>query len=195
MNLVFRRASCVAVGAFNMYIIQPGWMMRKGLIPEGAELNIESKLDEPGFRYKVEASRVRWVVTPTRVIVESESESEDCGAPIARLLQLLPETPVSAVGNTSIFLIAGGTPAAPQIPVAAQGAYNVKERNVHFAIEVGKVVFNLGLRWKTEEAELLVNALRPISEGETSPAATQHAGDFLAHRGTGLDLASRFLGV
>lgn len=195
MKLVFHKATCVTVGAFNMYIIQPAWMARKGLFANDAEVSIESKLDEPGFRYQMEGSGLRWVVTPTRIIVETEDESQDCGFPIAQLLRLLPETPVSAVGNTSVFGVEGLVP-PPVISSEEQlRGYNVKERNLHIAIEVEKTIYNLGLRWKSAGTELLVNGLRPISNGETSATAVQHAGDFMVHRRTGVELATRVFGV
>ena len=146
MNLHFRKSSCIAIGAFNVYIIQPEWMAAKGFFDPDSEVSIETKLDEPGFRFSQEGSTVRWVVTPTRIAVETEDEGINCGAVIARILNLLPETPITAVGNNSFFQVFDA-PTPPSIPSPeCESAYNVTERVFHIGLQTGKTIFNLGLR-------------------------------------------------
>src|SRR5262245_44993370 len=101
MKFRFLKASCVAVGAFNVYIVQPQWLVAKNLLPRELEVVIESKMDEPGFRFYSNQLKVRWMVTPTRIVIETEDHTEDCGQVMAELLRCLPETPLVAVGNNA----------------------------------------------------------------------------------------------
>src|SRR5262249_28353687 len=103
MAFRFLKASCVAVGAFNVYIVQPNWLSAKGIFLQGVEVAIEAKLDEPGFRFSSPRLKVCWFVTPTRIVIEAEDENEDCGKSMATLLAWLPETPLSAIGNNAYF--------------------------------------------------------------------------------------------
>jgi hypothetical protein len=47
----FKRANCVVVGTFNIYIVQPAWLEETGIIPKGSVVSIDSKIDASGFRF------------------------------------------------------------------------------------------------------------------------------------------------
>ncbi len=97
MAFQFTKVNCVAVGTFNMYIIQPAWLAKVGIIPKGIGVAIESKLDEPGFRFWSPKLPVRWYVTPSRIQVETQRADADCGELVASVFKSLPETPLIAL--------------------------------------------------------------------------------------------------
>lgn len=99
MPLHFRKASCVAVGTFNIYIIQPEWLTTAGVIKPETELTVEANLNRPGFRLSSPQMKSVWYVAPGRLAIETESPEEDCGYWMAEVLSRLRWTPIHAIGN------------------------------------------------------------------------------------------------
>lgn len=199
MALHFQKANCVAVGAFNIYIVQPQWLAAKQLLPSDLEVVIESKLDEPGFRFTSETLRVRWLVTPTRIIIETEEPTEDCGQIMAQLLHWLPETPLVAVGNNAYYFATceetDGMPALPDYPVhKPMPGYTLQQRSFHIGVAGSDSSYNLQFSLTSEGIELLTNAHGQIGKRGTK-FAQDHARKFLDHRRTGVELARHHLQV
>ena len=71
MPFRFDSANCVAVGTFNIYIIQPSWLSDRWIIPKGVKVAIGSRFDEPGFRFHPQL-RAQWVVKPSVIEVNTE---------------------------------------------------------------------------------------------------------------------------
>lgn len=84
MAFTFKKATCVAAGTFNMYVIQPPWLTKIGIVQKGIEVAIGTDLDEPGFRYIPTRSPFRWFVSPQRIEVETREPEADCGSPNSR---------------------------------------------------------------------------------------------------------------
>ena len=51
MSFRFTSASCVAVGTFNIYIIQPQWLAQMGVWLKGEKFNLQTDLSRPGFKF------------------------------------------------------------------------------------------------------------------------------------------------
>jgi hypothetical protein len=196
MPFRFRKASCVAVGAFNVYVIQPRWLASRGLLPAGVELVLDTKLDEPGFRFQAAELKLRWIVTPTRLAIETDDPDEDCGAPMARLLALLPETPLLGVGNNVYYETTPADAAAglPEFPsTQTRPGEELRQRSFHAAVALGGCLHNLQLSLNPEAAELLTNAhLQTPPEGGNE-LAWGHANRAAEHRRVGADLARHYL--
>jgi hypothetical protein len=199
MAICFRKASCVAVGAFNVYIVQPHWLASKDLLPKGLEVVIESKMDEPGFRFTSAQLKVRWFITPTRIAIETDDPAEDCGDLMARLLRWLPETPVVAIGNNANYEAkpaAGMVRGLPDYPISQTlPGDRLSQRSFHVAVQRDKCVFNLQLSLTAERIELLINSHCPIAGERGAALAQEHAKQFLEHRRMGGELARHHLKV
>jgi hypothetical protein len=200
MAFRFIKASCVAVGAFNIYIVQPGWLTEKGLIPPG-EMGLAYKLDEPGFMFRSPAQKVHWQVTPTRIVIETEDQAQDCGIIVADLLALLPETPISAVGNNAHYeevldveedIPHPGFPTEFPVVDPLPG-FSLQQRSFHVGLGKEGCVYNVQVALTAKRAELLINAHRQI--GKPEGGAREHARRFMEHRATCLVLAKHHLGV
>ena len=87
MPFRFKKSSCVAVGTFNIYIIQPPWLRKVAILPaELAGVTMEAKLDEPGFRFTPAKLPIQWIVKPDRIEVLTTYPKYDCGSPVAEVL-------------------------------------------------------------------------------------------------------------
>jgi hypothetical protein len=181
----FKKASCVVVGTFNMYIVQPAWLAKIGLIPEGVAVVIASKLDEPGFRYSSPKLTSRWFVTPSRIEVETESPDEDCGNLVATVLEKLPWTPLVGIGNNTVY--SAGLDELDRLPAlncfnpAAPEGYELAQRSFHLGVGRGEEMFNLQLSIVKEEIEISANTHRELRDRE-SGSAQETARNFFGHR-------------
>lgn len=192
MAFRLKKAACVMAGTFNMYIVQPAWLVKVGIIPKGIEVAIGSKLDEPGFRFFAPKLPFRWFVTPNRIEVETEIPEEDCGAKVADVLANLPWTPLVALGNNAVYtaplseivLLPVEMQRAPEIP----GGYELAQRSFHFGLARENRVANLQLSIALEEIELSVNVHTELRDRD-SEAAQAAARRFLQDRADAESLA------
>ncbi len=91
----------VVLGAWNSSIINPDWLAQYKVIEE-VPTNISFGFGVPMNRLSFVIGDVRWTVDATRLEVRAE-RFMDCGGYIARILGLLPHTPVGAIGSTFVF--------------------------------------------------------------------------------------------
>jgi len=94
-------AQTVAIGAFNPYIITPEWLVRFGFYLRDDEVKI--RMVPLGEGASFEFRRVQWQVDNQRLIVSSTDRTVDCGGTVSKVLDLLPHTPVQAVGHNFHF--------------------------------------------------------------------------------------------
>lgn len=167
----FKKSACVVVGTFNMYIIQPPWLAKIGVIPKGTQVGISAKLDEPGFRFSVLTKpSTHWMVSPSRIDLESDSWEEDCGAPIAKVLERLPETPLKGIGlnfiyEASLSEIESLTYVSEFSPVPPEG-YDLAQRSLHVGFKRGEQTFNLQLSVLGESIEIAANIHTDLEDKE-----------------------------
>ena len=200
MPFAFDKSSCVAVGTFNIYILNPPWLGKKDILPKNATVRGLANLLQPGFRYEVEGMPQTWTVSPTRVEVESRSVGFSCGNLVAKLLRVLPETPVFGIGNNFHF-----TAKLDQIdevadPVRglllAQSGSTVA-RACHFSVKRDDItIAHLQIRADDEHVEFSCNVHsnvegRPDPNAEAVAAADRFIDDHLLS----LDLGNQFFGL
>lgn len=104
-------ATAVAHGAWNIYILQPEWMQEKGLFDAERPVVVHTLKAGPGVRLTTRGKRSPvWTATPFSMRVEFEKPAigEDVGAPLAKLIQALPETPLGPVGYEMTYRGAAG---------------------------------------------------------------------------------------
>jgi hypothetical protein len=188
----FKKASCVVAGTFNMYIVQPPWLAKIGLIPRGVEVAIGSKLDEPGFRFLSPKLRSSWYITPGRIEVETEAEDENCGEQVATVLSRLPWTPLAGIGNNFIYEAPPSEverlPDLRQFDPVPPPEYEMHQRSYRLGVNRGERLFNLQLSVTRGLIELSINVHTELRDRE-SQVAQDAAREFLANRTEGQRLA------
>ncbi len=195
MAFLFKRANCVAVGTFNMYIIQPAWLAEVGIIPRGTEVAISSKIDAPGFRFSSPKLPARWIVTPNLIQVETDQPDIDCGEAVAKVIEKLPWTPLIAIGNNSIYEapleeLVGTRIPLPATQVAPEG-FEFTQRTIHYGLKHGSTVFNIQLAITEDEVALTLNAHTELGVRK-SEEAKHAAQQFFHDRQTAEGLVSHF---
>ena len=79
VDFAFKKSSCVALGTFNIYVIQPALLADMGVIePNDQLVRFEGDLTQPGFRFGATHCG-NWTVRPERLAVESCDPEFDCG--------------------------------------------------------------------------------------------------------------------
>lgn len=204
MAFQFRKASCVVVGTFNMYILHPQWLAKRGIIEAGTEVLIETNLAQPGFRFRIAELKTLWIVEPNRILIESEDATVDCGTMIAHVLERLPETPLFAIGNNSIYraegtelhLLAPAIRNCPKIE-SPNAADRVVQRSFHLAVKHDEhKVTNLQVSLTDEEVELSCNVHTELRDRDDAARAGQEAARrFFEDRAAAKSLASHFFGT
>ena len=102
MPLSLESAQTLALGPFNPYIIDPGWLIRHEICKEGeVELRILPLSNGLTFSF----SGVQWQVDFRHLM--ADSTQANCGELVAQVVGLLKHTPVRGVGNN--FRYACGT--------------------------------------------------------------------------------------
>jgi len=157
-----------------MYIVQPAWLAKVGIIPKGIEVAIGSKLDEPGFRFFSPKLSSRWFVMPGRIEVDTEIPEEDCGGKVAEVLAALPWTPLVALGNNALYTAPlseiEALPDEMRRPPEIPNGYELGQRTLHFGLSREKRLTNLQLSITSEEIELSINVHTELRDRDNNDA-------------------------
>lgn len=182
----FDRSSCVALGTFNMYIVQPRWLADRGILARDTTVAIASKLDEPSFRFSSPQLKSQWEVTPRKIEVSTRVDSEDCGSMISKVIESLPWTPLRSVASNFFFKSDGDHPPELEdfcrLKVSPPDGATVEQRSSHLAIRQGEHIFNLQLSFLRGGVEIHGNATTETSQKGGPELAVAAAAKFLDHR-------------
>lgn len=200
MAFLFTKSNCVAVGTFNMYIIQPTWLAKRSIIPDAIEIKIEANLEEPGLRFSSPSLATQWVVTPARLLVESEEWDEDCGSHIAKVIDELPWTPLVAIGTNTIyearhsdlptplrFLRGDGYPKLPR-------GFRKEQTSYVYAVRKTDHVFSLSFELLQDTIRLKTNVHTHV-KGKDSTFANRAANAFVSNRTEAEKLLAKLFGI
>jgi hypothetical protein len=200
----FQKASCVVVGTFNIHILHPQWLARRGIIQQGLEIGVETNLTRPGIRLRFPEHGALWSISPDRLVIETDDAVFDCGQLAAHVLRILPETPVFGLGNNLHCVAdpgeAGNLPRVlREFPEADGGSPPLEtvQRTLHWAFSRGEhETINLQLAMKDEEIELLSNVHYGTGASDEPNVATVAAAErFFADCVESMRLAERAFGV
>lgn len=200
MAFQFKQSSCVAVGTFNVYVVQPEFLREIHVFPEEIALKFEANLTQPGFRFSVEDRDARWTVRPDRLTVESRDARKDCGHDLADTLDALPWTPLTAIGCNVVY----SAPRSEDIDrlfcdVRIPPDFGLNRRGSHFSIKRDAVVFNVQVSSEQGEHTLSINAHEELTQHQTQKALSQHAvtaaRQFFERRRASRILAATLLGI
>ena len=178
--------------------------MQHGIIEEGTEVLIETNFTQPGFRFSFPQKKGSWLISPSRIAVESADALADCGSFVAKVLAALPETPLLAIGNNLNFT----APAAelselavevrefPQRKVPNEGE-TIQQRTFHVGVRRDEHrVANLQLAVTSEQLELSCNCHTKLeNRNDANRAAVATAEEFLNDLKYLKSLALHFFGT
>jgi hypothetical protein len=96
------KSTIVVRGDWNPAIISPQWLLKYKVV-ESPPTNLGLITSAAGNRITFLSDKVTWVIDSTRLELRAR-EPVDLGSYAARLLGLLPHTPIRAIGVTFYFL-------------------------------------------------------------------------------------------
>lgn len=200
MGFRFKSAAAVAVGTFNIYIIQPNWLSQVGLIGEGAQIEMEADFSRPGFRFKPTGASIRWSIHPDRIILDTEQADADCGAPLAVVLEHLRWTPLFGIGTNLVFeapLSDIDRVRSLFIEPSPREGFAVGQRTAHIALVKDQQRFNLQIatpqKPENEVLTLSINVHTAIEQSllplQANALAIESCRHFIPHRDEAVSLA------
>ena len=93
--------SVIVIGPWNAAIISPQWLAQHKVVEEVPD-DMSYELGVPVNRLSFAIGDVSWAVDGSRLEVKA-SKFKDCGCYVARIMALLPHTPVGAIGTNFVF--------------------------------------------------------------------------------------------
>lgn len=204
MAFKFEKASCTVIGTFNMYILHPQWLAKNEIIEAGMEVEIETNLTQPGFRFRFSVNKSLWNVTPNRLSIESQDSETDCGQMVAKILKVLPETPLYAMGNNVHYQAKSSdldnlSEAIREFPRTepSEPGQTVTQRTFHVGVKSSEhKTSNLQISLTKDGIELACNAHTELGNREdANQAAITAAERFFEDRNEAKSLAQHFFGT
>lgn len=104
-DIKLERINCIAIGRFNIHIIEPKWLAEQGILEPGLEIGVETNVKQPGLRITYHEEKVRWVITPSCLIIETTDLDYDCSSVMTKVLKTLRHTPLDAIGKNYDFTV------------------------------------------------------------------------------------------
>lgn len=201
MKFRFKQTSCVAVGTFNIYVVQPKLLSEMGVIKVEAGKNIAvvGDLSQPGIRF--EFDRTKWSIRPERLAIETQSPNVDCGSYMQRVLQALRWTPVMAIGVNTEFVATLESAQIPDIFRLPQ-VDKAESQTCHVGVPFnGETKLNIQLTKNADRLNLILNlhtdfASRQKSESQQSlnESVLDLCADALKMREESVEIAKAILG-
>ncbi len=192
----FKHSSCVAVGTFNIYIVQPKLLAEMGVFEAEQPMLVSGDLTQPGIRFEIANSK--WVVRPDRLSVESSAPNVNCGEFVERTLAALCWTPVMGVGINAVFTAPESAeqelPTCMQLPQHSDAT----QRSTHLSIPHDESVLNIQLSRTEKQVELSINVHSDFSQKKDTPKQLNESvraicGSFLELRRSVIDVAGELL--
>lgn len=157
----YKNSSCVVVGTFNIYIIQPQWLSEVEILKPDSKVKMQTDIRSPGFRFELgDDDNLQWNVRPDRMSIESENLIADCGRPISQVLEKLPWTPIIGVGcnvNYTLSLDQRDKISHLFVNGAIPNSYETQQKTWHRGVQRKDIVFNIQLAETDKQIELLLN--------------------------------------
>lgn len=176
-------ANIVFIGGFNPNIIQPMWLSKHDVVEEKQEpfkVEIQVDMDSKSKRMRFDLDGFNWQVSEDRIQIASDKAISPVPMCI-RLFELLPHTPIRAVGMNFRFLCdrKSWTQPIPAVPssesiVELLGDSVSSSLMSHTKRKDGTLI-NLTMSFTEAEAEIGVNIHRGVSDFDM---ARQAMGEF-----------------
>jgi hypothetical protein len=162
-------AQTVAIGAFNPYVVTPDWLVRFKVLPEKGECSVRLAPLGGGaaFEFDFGSARIQCQVDNQKLSVSSSDRSVNCGKTVSQVLDLLPHTPVQAIGHNFHFTASkeewGGRP-APTLGVKKFADFEEAEQ-VRWvgAFRRGEIRIETTLAYEADAVAILFNHHRTMN--------------------------------
>lgn len=185
----FKSASCVVVGTFNIYVLQPPLLASLGLIRnQKSHVKLEANLTQPGFRFSSEELNATWTVKPDKVVVQTVDPQKDCGADMATVLEALKWTPITAIGTNVEFLskelpdgVLSDSHTSIRNALGSEGQEGIVQTTCHFSVRLGEHICNFQVAGQDSEFELSINVHSDLINRGDQPT-TNHIAQQIARR-------------
>ena len=89
----------VAAGEFNPQIISPPWLLKEQVIAEPKPVEVQLAQVGRAFAFRFKIGDLAWQVDFMQLVVSSENVNSDTAAVVAKVVEKLPHTPLTAIGN------------------------------------------------------------------------------------------------
>ena len=183
MAFTFKNSSCVVIGTFNIYILQPKYLAEMGVIERGHEVRLSADLSQPGIRFQIQTAN--WIVRPERLTVETDDRDFNCGETVASVLDALPWTPIKAVGINVSFQ--AGLERLDNLPDHVRlprlvNSDGLTHRAMSLGIANDEFVTNFTLAASPEEVSLSINVHFDVKQrlpGRSQRQSVEDAGNFV----------------
>lgn len=152
-------ASSILVGSLNPAILTPNWLAQNRILTGEVSSTSILPADFPVLQFSI--GGLSWAANPLRLEVKSEDGSADPGELIAKVLNLLPHTPVQAVGNNLQFA------APPGSPSNLQSIANAPLFGQIHSMEYEELGHRLSCQVKSKSGAILMITLAAQREGGT----------------------------
>lgn len=192
MSLSLETAQTLIVGAFNPHIVHPVWLTSQSICANKDE-EIKMRVLPLHQGLSFDLGSAHWQIDFRSLLIQSRTAN--CGELASRVLELLPHTPVQAVGNN--FHYACGKDEWAESPIPMLG-----EKAIAGSEEMGQVEqTRWGCVFRTEEVRTEVTLAYEDAgvvvlfnfhrETKRTEEAGQAADRFEADRQTSIDLVGR----
>ncbi|MBN2476069.1 MAG: hypothetical protein JXB62_15770 [Pirellulales bacterium] len=190
MPIALQSFDVVVVGRFNPYIVTPQWLHKEGMCQsESAEVAIGWSPSGPSV-FSFSLDDFRWQVSDSRLMVSANTAGLDPAERVARVVEKLPHTPVSALGHnfhyrSEIGKWEGGLPKIGELDGQGIEQFGkLRQLSWSCALELHDLVFNMTLERREGSIEINTNLHREVSEIEqVMEMAEGFGGDLaLSHR-------------
>jgi hypothetical protein len=189
--------NCVVVGRFNPAILSPAWIVANQVLPEGRAEG-SSLVGTNVIKYTLNG--LTWQPSLTKLEVTADHPDANPGEFVARVLTLLPHTPITAVGSNFLFQVAAEDGARifslvkSQVQeVTADAEHEMLDYSVSFALKYGSdCVININIDTEKETVyNVGVNFNRLVT---SATVASEHALKWASDEAEALRLFHKILG-
>jgi len=182
-------SNIVLLGGFNPHIIEPTWLSRHDVVEENADEFAREILFSPGAQQQMmrfHLDGLRWEVALDRILIGS-SEARSPAPWFVNLLQLLPHTPIRAVGiNFKLQSERGEWPAdVPSLPHQEAAGSLIGEVITSTAMTRGRLDdgTQVNLTLKATQTEVVLDAnfhrsIESIGDRTAADAAREKMSEF-----------------
>jgi hypothetical protein len=194
----FENSSSVLNGSFNIYIFQPAWLITNNLV-NPSELAIHYDMNRPGCRLSIGEKSCEWTIRPDRLTILANTAATDCGSLTGKIIELLPHTPLFAIGNNIQF-----KSSIADIDVLSRrlfgeagsdiDGYELKQSTWHRSLSIKDRIINIQMSSNLDEATLSVNVHREL-QGKGNDYAIKSAMSFHADLDSAIRVTNQLLGL
>ena len=156
MKFHFEKSFCVALGTFNIYIIQPSLLLQMHAL-DSVIGSFFGDFTQPGWRFSADGAT--WVVRPERLAVETTDPKFDCGKRVLSVLKILQWTPIVAVGTNLVFRADAREESdlPPHFRMPQFDGHELLSRSCETVVKDGDREFRISLKSDGENLKLFLN--------------------------------------